>query len=104
MHSAWSLRFNRKAINPRRFGSSRKDCVAAIENSASASRVVVVGNGIVLCTSEHEVSIASAAAIFKHLDRARYEAVPIRIEKDGRTLMVIDTAGMRKKALVIDTE
>ena len=28
--------------------------------------------------------MASAAAIFKHLDRARYEAVPIRIEKDGR--------------------
>jgi D-alanine-D-alanine ligase len=35
-------------------------------------------------SGEHEVSIASAAAIFKHLDRARYEPVPIRIEKDGR--------------------
>ncbi len=35
-------------------------------------------------SGEHEVSIASAAAIFKHLDRTRYEAVPIRIEKDGR--------------------
>ncbi len=35
-------------------------------------------------SGEHEVSVASAAAIFKHLDRARYEAVPIRIEKDGR--------------------
>jgi D-alanine-D-alanine ligase len=35
-------------------------------------------------SGEHEVSIASAASIFKHLDRERYEAVPIRIEKDGR--------------------
>ena len=38
-------------------------------------------------SSEHEVSVASAAAIFKHLDRARYEAVPIRIEKDGRWVL-----------------
>jgi D-alanine-D-alanine ligase len=35
-------------------------------------------------SGEHEVSIASAAAIFKHLDPTRYEPVPIRIEKDGR--------------------
>ena len=28
--------------------------------------------------------MASAAAIFKHLDRDRYEPIPIRIEKDGR--------------------
>jgi D-alanine-D-alanine ligase len=35
-------------------------------------------------SGEHEVSVASAASIFKHLDRGHYEAVPIRIEKDGR--------------------
>ena len=35
-------------------------------------------------SGEHEVSVASAASIFKHLDRTRYEPVPIRIEKDGR--------------------
>ena len=35
-------------------------------------------------SSEHEVSIASAAAVFKHLDRKKYEPVAIRIEKDGR--------------------
>jgi D-alanine-D-alanine ligase len=35
-------------------------------------------------SGEHEVSVASAAAIMKHLDRGRYEPVPIRIEKDGR--------------------
>ena len=30
------------------------------------------------------MSLASAAAVFANLDRARYEPVPIRIEKDGR--------------------
>jgi D-alanine-D-alanine ligase len=35
-------------------------------------------------SGEHEVSVASAASIIKHLDRARYEPLPIRIEKDGR--------------------
>jgi D-alanine-D-alanine ligase len=35
-------------------------------------------------SGEHEVSVASAASIMKHLDRSRYEPVPIRIEKDGR--------------------
>ncbi|MGE0813111.1 MAG: D-alanine--D-alanine ligase family protein [Vicinamibacterales bacterium] len=38
-------------------------------------------------SGEHEISVASAAAIFKHLDRTRYEAVPIRIEKDGRWVL-----------------
>ena len=35
-------------------------------------------------SGEHEVSVASAAAVFKHLDRTRYDPVAIRIEKDGR--------------------
>ena len=35
-------------------------------------------------SGEHEVSLASAAAVFKNLDPQRYEAVPIKIEKDGR--------------------
>ena len=35
-------------------------------------------------SGEHEVSVTSAASIFKHIDRTRYEPVPIRIEKDGR--------------------
>jgi D-alanine-D-alanine ligase len=35
-------------------------------------------------SGEHEVSVASAAAVMKNLDRDRYEPVPIRIEKDGR--------------------
>ena len=35
-------------------------------------------------SSEHEVSLASAAAIFANLDSARYEALPIRIDRRGR--------------------
>jgi D-alanine-D-alanine ligase len=35
-------------------------------------------------SGEHEVSLASAAAVFANLDRAQYDPVPIRIEKDGR--------------------
>jgi D-alanine-D-alanine ligase len=35
-------------------------------------------------SGEHEVSIASAASVIKHLDRTRYEPVALRIEKDGR--------------------
>ena len=35
-------------------------------------------------SGEHEVSVASAASIIRHLDRSRYEPIPIRIEKDGR--------------------
>jgi D-alanine-D-alanine ligase len=35
-------------------------------------------------SGEHEVSLASAAAVFSNLDRTRYEPVAIRIEKDGR--------------------
>src|SRR5438094_4580961 len=33
---------------------------------------------------EHEVSLASAAAVFQNLDPDRYEPIAIRIEKDGR--------------------
>ncbi|MCL4847020.1 MAG: D-alanine--D-alanine ligase [Acidobacteria bacterium] len=35
-------------------------------------------------SGEHEVSLASAASVVAHLDPARYEVVPIRIEKSGR--------------------
>jgi D-alanine-D-alanine ligase len=34
-------------------------------------------------SGEHEVSLASAAAVFANLDRKRYEPIAIRIDKDG---------------------
>jgi D-alanine-D-alanine ligase len=50
-------------------------------------RVAVIFGGR---SGEHEVSIASAASIFKHLDPARFEPVPIKIEKDGRWMLTGD--------------
>jgi D-alanine-D-alanine ligase len=38
-------------------------------------------------SGEHEVSIASAAAVFQNLDKRRYDPIPIRIEKDGRWII-----------------
>ena len=38
-------------------------------------------------SGEHEVSIASAAAVVQNLDKQRYAPIPIRIEKDGRWLI-----------------
>jgi D-alanine-D-alanine ligase len=35
-------------------------------------------------SGEHEVSLASAASVFAHLDRERYEPIAIRIDRDGR--------------------
>lgn len=46
--------------------------------------------------------MASAAAIFKHLDRTRYEAVPIRIEKDGRWIIADKAPTALAAADVID--
>jgi D-alanine-D-alanine ligase len=51
------------------------------ERAMKRLRVGVVYGGR---SGEHEVSLASAAAVFRNLDPDRYEAVPIRIEKDGR--------------------
>ena len=35
-------------------------------------------------SSEHEVSLASAASVFRYLDPTRYDPVPIQIDRDGR--------------------
>ena len=54
-------------------------------------------------SGEHEVSVASAASIIKHLDRSRYEPVPIRIEKDGRWTLADKAPTVIKAADVIET-
>lgn len=38
-------------------------------------------------SGEHDVSIASAAAVVQNLDKQRYDPIPIRIEKDGRWII-----------------
>jgi D-alanine-D-alanine ligase len=54
-------------------------------------------------SGEHEVSVASAASIIKHLDRSRYEPVPIRIDKDGRWVIADKPPTVIKAAEVIET-
>ncbi len=52
-------------------------------------------------SGEHEVSLASAAAVFKNLDPERYEAVAIKIEKDGRWTLPAAPPQIDKAADVI---
>ncbi|HEX8077948.1 MAG TPA: hypothetical protein VF511_09045, partial [Chthoniobacterales bacterium] len=35
-------------------------------------------------SGEHEVSLQSAASVINHLDRDRFEIVPVAIDKQGR--------------------
>ncbi|PYR89826.1 MAG: D-alanine--D-alanine ligase A [Acidobacteria bacterium] len=53
-------------------------------------------------SGEHEVSLASAAAVFAHLDRKRYEPVPIKIEKDGRWALADKPPSMMSAGDVIE--
>jgi D-alanine-D-alanine ligase len=53
-------------------------------------------------SGEHEVSLASAASVFAHLDRKRYEPVPIKIEKDGRWALADKPPAMMSAGEVIE--
>lgn len=53
-------------------------------------------------SGEHEVSIASAAAVVQNLDKQRYEAIPIRIEKDGRWILADRLPSSTSTAEVIE--
>jgi D-alanine-D-alanine ligase len=53
-------------------------------------------------SGEHEVSLASAAAVFANLDRQRYEPVAVRIEKDGRWVLADRPPSAASAAEVID--
>src|SRR5215216_1225394 len=53
-------------------------------------------------SGEHEVSLASAAAVFAHLDRSRYEPIAIRLEKDGRWVLADRPPSAASAAEVIE--
>jgi D-alanine-D-alanine ligase len=53
-------------------------------------------------SGEHEVSLASAAAVFANLDRQRYEPVAVRIEKDGRWVLADRPPSASSAAEVIE--
>jgi D-alanine-D-alanine ligase len=48
---------------------------------AAKIRVAVLYGGR---SGEHEVSLRSAAAVIRHLDRARFDVIPVSIDKAGR--------------------
>ena len=53
-------------------------------------------------SGEHEVSLASAAAVLANLDRKRYEPVAIRIERDGRWMLADRPPSAASAAEVIE--
>lgn len=53
-------------------------------------------------SSEHEISLASAAAVFANLDRQKYEPIPLKIEKDGRWVLADRGPSAASAAEVID--
>jgi D-alanine-D-alanine ligase len=53
-------------------------------------------------SGEHEVSLASAAAVFANVDRQRYEPIAIRIEKDGRWVLADRPPSAASAADVLD--
>jgi D-alanine-D-alanine ligase len=55
------------------------------------TRVAVVFGGR---SGEHEVSLASAESIMRHMDRSRYEVIPVGITREGRWLLGGDSLQM----------
>jgi D-alanine-D-alanine ligase len=41
-------------------------------------------------STEHEVSLTSALGILKHIDKEKYETVPVKISKGGRWTVIVD--------------
>ena len=74
---------------------------ASIPNRLSLKRirVAVLYGGR---SGEHEVSLASAAAVLANLDSKRYEKIAVRIEKDGRWLLADRPPSAASAAEVIE--
>src|SRR5512139_2931321 len=74
---------------------------ASIPNRLSLKRirVAVLYGGR---SGEHEVSLASAAAVLANLDPKRYEKIAIRIEKDGRWVLADRPPSAASAAEVIE--
>jgi D-alanine-D-alanine ligase len=53
-------------------------------------------------SGEHEVSLASAAAVWANLDRKKYDPIAVRIEKDGRWVLADRPPSAASAAEVID--
>jgi D-alanine-D-alanine ligase len=69
------------------------------EPQAKRLRVAVLYGGR---SGEHEVSLASAAAVLANLDRKKYEPVGVRLEKDGRWILADRLPSASSAAEVIE--
>jgi D-alanine-D-alanine ligase len=69
------------------------------EPHAKRLRVAVLYGGR---SGEHEVSLASAAAVLANLDRKKYEPVGVRLEKDGRWILADRLPSASSAAEVIE--
>jgi len=74
-------------------------CLAYNDRRVKRLRVGVLYGGR---SSEHEVSLASAAAVFANLDKKKYEPIPLRIEKDGRWVLADKAPSASSAADVIE--
>jgi len=77
----------------------RRTCRARAQPTVKRQRVGVLYGGR---SGEHEISLASAAAVFANLDRKRYEPIAIRIEKDGRWVLADRPPSAASAAEVIE--
>ena len=69
------------------------------EPQSKRLRVAVLYGGR---SGEHEVSLASAAAVLANLDRKKYEPVGVRLEKDGRWILADRLPSASSAAEVIE--
>jgi D-alanine-D-alanine ligase len=69
------------------------------EPQAKRLRVAVLYGGR---SGEHEVSLASAAAVLANLDRKKYEPIGVRLEKDGRWILADRLPSASSAAEVIE--
>ena len=53
-------------------------------------------------SSEHEISLASAAAVCANLDREKYDPIPLKIERDGRWILADRAPSAASAAEVIE--
>src|SRR6185503_2860368 len=88
-------------VPARQFRAVARVTMATHSSSTPAKRlrVAVLYGGR---SGEHEVSLASAAAVFANLDRSRYEPIAIRLEKDGRWVLADRPPSAASAAEVIE--
>ena len=71
----------------------------------SKTKVIVLYGGK---STEHEISCRSAAFVFSHLDRSRYEVIPVAISKQGQWIpqnekKLLDQVKSSEGSVAIDT-